>query len=727
MTAVETMANKVKKIGAYHNDQPVLGTAESPDQLNRTAFAKHLAKVLVQSPQDDCLTVSLEGEWGYGKTSVINLVKKHCRELSKDLIVVEYNPWISGKADALIQDFLVQFSSQLNIPNRPKEAIKAAQEVLAYSKLFSVVKLIPGVEPWASIVEGVFKATGTAAKKIGSLKELDLLARKKKVQEALYKLKKPILVLIDDIDRLPPDEAFQVVRLIKAVADFRGTSFLLAFDPGYLASALERQGIGNSQQYVDKVVQVRVPLPLIAQQDMHRLAESELARLAETPLTAYFKKDQERFGLLYHRYVKYLVRSPRELKRTFNHLRFLLTQTEAMVCFSDLFGLAVLAIRSPKVYQHIKEIPAAYVGRNFDEQLEMEEPVKIVQRHKAAREKVFDACLGKDRVFVEGIVKEMFPLVEPNGFGGSEDRYDEFGRVASPKRLYVALHYQIPTGYAADPDVVAFLTGKSDRTSYLQRALREDFVERFFELVIQNVDKVPQEQILPALRALYDVMLPSEYLVNQENGLLGFFGFHLFQTLRWVTFDLIKRSDNKRDLIRQLANTAGYVFITADILYVLMSQHGEVKTAGGAEVEGKWLDESDYEDVKSIWVHTAVNAMKQERYLNSVLASHVFFQLKRLDVAKTRELLASLMARDNGLEAVAKLIGRSGSDSTNGPYSEISRAELEKVLDFEVFAAEAKKELQRNKKLPAEIRATYLSVTTGDKYYLKDALKGEKF
>lgn len=337
----------------YNNDKPIEGTEDSPDLLNREAFAQHLAEILILKPEDDCLTVSLEGEWGHGKTSVINLVKKHCQQGSTKPIVVEYNPWLGGKAEALIQDFLVQLSSQLHIPDRPKEALKAAKEVLSYSKLFSAVKYIPGAEPWASTVEQVFKVVGTAAKKIGTLKDLDLLGRKKKAQKALSGLNTSIVVIIDDIDRLPPDDAFQMIRLIKAVADFPGTSFLLAFDAEYLASALEKQGIAKADQYVDKVVQLRVPLPLIAHTDMHKLAEAELSNLSDRSLTGYFEKDQERLSLLYHRHIKYLVSSPRELKRIFNHLRFVLSQTEGKICFSDVYALSALAIKAPSVYQHI--------------------------------------------------------------------------------------------------------------------------------------------------------------------------------------------------------------------------------------------------------------------------------------------------------------------------------------------------------------------------------------
>ncbi|MDA8481187.1 KAP family NTPase, partial [Citrobacter sp. Awk 4] len=140
-------------MGKYHNDQPIHGGANDPDLLNRLAFANHLANVLLLNYDDDCLTVSLEAEWGYGKTSVINLVKGALNEKESNPIIVEYNPWLAGKPESLIQDFLLQFSSQLNIRDKSEVALKAAEEIIAYSSLFNLAKLVPGAEPWASITE----------------------------------------------------------------------------------------------------------------------------------------------------------------------------------------------------------------------------------------------------------------------------------------------------------------------------------------------------------------------------------------------------------------------------------------------------------------------------------------------------------------------------------------------------------------------------------------------
>ncbi|WFF96862.1 P-loop NTPase fold protein [Aeromonas caviae] len=165
-------------MGKYHNDQPIHGGCKDSDQLNRADFANNLANILLLNHEEISLTVSLEGEWGYGKTSVINLVKGSLNEKENLPIVVEYNPWLAGNPESLIQDFLLQFSSQLNISDASKDALNAAKELIAYSSLFSVAKLVPGAEPWASIIENVFSRFGNATKKIAELKKLDLLGKK---------------------------------------------------------------------------------------------------------------------------------------------------------------------------------------------------------------------------------------------------------------------------------------------------------------------------------------------------------------------------------------------------------------------------------------------------------------------------------------------------------------------------------------------------------------------
>jgi predicted KAP-like P-loop ATPase len=714
-------------MGSYHNDQPITGSGTNPDRLNREKFAANLAKILTIDPNDDCLTVSLEGEWGYGKTSVVNLVKNATNIQQTKPVIIEYNPWLAGKAEALIQDFLVQFSSQLNIPDRPKEGLKAAKELLAYSKLFNAMKFIPGVEPWASTVQGVFKVVGSATQKISKLKELDLIGRKNKIKEVLSSLNQSIIVIIDDIDRLTPDEAYQIVRLVKAVADFPGTSFLLCFDPEYLAGALEKHGIKKSDQYVDKVVQLRVPLPLITYKDMQRLADIELANLSDKSLTDHFEKDQERLSLLYHQFIKYLIRTPRELKRVFNNLRFVLTQTEGMVSFTDLFCLSVISIKAQHIYQSLKDSPEMYVGRSFDESYSIEKAEEVVKKHKEKVDNLLNQCTSRDKNFIEGLAKELFPLLDEGGYSSYGKEYDRSGRVASEKRLYIALHYQVPTGFAADTDIREYINGNIDREEYLRKSIQDKFVERLFDLITQNIDIVENSQIQGILNSLYNVFLHSEYLASFENAIHGFFGFEPFRNIIWVTYKLINKSEEKLSLIQKLITNNKWLPITADILRRLMVQNKELKTDDPRLLEEKWVGGDDYSTIKEQWVKVAIDEFENGDLLNSFHASHVFFILYRVAEDRTRSLFTQWLSQNDGVEKIAKLIGRCGSDSTNGPYVEIDEKMLSKLIDFEKLKEKVEAELSSGKELSNYLKAVYLNISTGDKYYLNDASKGEKF
>ena len=500
-------------MGKYHNDQPIKGGQNDPDLLNRSGFSNHLAEILLLDHDDDCLTVSLEGEWGYGKTSVINLVKGALNEKEQAPIIIEYNPWLAGKPESLIQDFLLQFSSQLSISNSSEVALKAAKELVAYSSLFSVAKLVPGAEPWASIVEKVFSTFGNSTKKIAELKKLDLLGKKKQVVEAITKIKTPIIVIIDDIDRLTPSETFQVLRLVKAVADFSGTSFLLAFDANYLANVLTKNDIDNSSEYINKVIQLRVPLPVISLRSMNELANIEFESLSEKNLTELFESDEERLSWIYHSYFKHLISNPRELKRCFNHLRFVLEQVEGQVCFTDLFSLSIIATKANLVYEHIKRTPEAYIGKRFsNDGLMKDEEADIIKSFEEERNKLLLSHDKKEKKLINGLLGDVFPALDSGGFSlyGVADT-DAAGRVSAAQRLYIAFHYITPEGYISDQEIMQFISGEVDRTEFLENVLKEDADERFFEMMTHYSSKC-KDRSFEVISSVYDVLLKSAKL-----------------------------------------------------------------------------------------------------------------------------------------------------------------------------------------------------------------------
>lgn len=707
-------------MGKYHNDQPIHGGANDPDLLNRLDFANHLANVLLLNHDDDCLTVSLEGEWGYGKTSVINLVKGALNEKEAAPIIIEYNPWLAGKPESLIQDFLLQFSSQLNIQDSSEVALKAAKEIIAYSSLFSVAKLVPGAEPWASIVENVFSRFGSSTKKIAELKELDLLGKKKNVVSAIEKIKTPIIVVIDDIDRLTPSETFQVLRLIKAVADFSGTSFLLAFDPSYLVSVLGKNDIINASEYINKVIQLRVPLPIISERGMNELANLELDSLSEKNLTDRFESDQERLSWIYHHYFKHLIKNPRELKRFFNHLRFVLDQVEGQVCFSDLFSLSIIATKANPVYEHIKKTPEAYIGKRFsNDGLMMDKPEEVVKSFNEDRSQILKAFNERDRKLLEGLLGDTFPLIDSGSYShyGVSDA-DAAGRVSAPQRLHIAFHYKTPVGYFSDQEILDFIAGKIDRDDFLSRAVSEDADERFFEMMTTYA-KECKGNSFDILTSIYNALLNSEKLISSLESNYGFMSKDLYRQMNWLTNRLISESDDKYTLIKNLIAREESAPLAADVLYKVRVQ------IRGERYDEPWVSEEQLAELEVDYQEMAIKSLSNRTHINNHLESHIFYELKRSSKDKTSEFMEAVMNSENGVIRVAEIIGNSGSDSTNGPYVQIDEQTFGDVIDLENLRDQAKEIDVTNQ--PIHIQAVLKSILDGKKYYLRDGKLGERW
>ena len=492
-----------------HTDHPINGTAEKPDLLGREQYASVIGKALLLEKDMLGIVASIEGEWGYGKTSFLNLIKKHFESLpgEEHPIIVDFNPWMVSGAENLVQEFLVQLASGIGVSGKAAKVQSAAKQVLLYSKVFTALRFIPGAEPWASIAQGVMESVGDAAESIGKLKELSIEDKRDKTVKAIGLLDKPIVVFIDDIDRLPPNEVFDTVRLVKAVADFPRVSFVLAYEPIYISEALNKFGIKDGLTYMEKIVQWKINLPIINSQDIEKLVNQELGRLPEEARVDYFPDDSDRLVLLYHSSIKFLLDTLRDVKRLFNNLHLNEAFCREEVAFSDLFALEVIALKAPLLYADIKKNMANYIigvtdqDVSYMEQLVFDEDrnISLMEEKRKSAVKNYTKK-GKEEIWCK-LLDEIFPLQESD-IGGSEESLYSLGRIAEKDKLLVALNHGIPSHEISMSDVKDFMVGKISREEMMVNIDTPEKVERFVDVLLLLVDATEahnQEDFIKAL------------------------------------------------------------------------------------------------------------------------------------------------------------------------------------------------------------------------------------
>jgi hypothetical protein len=341
--------------------QPILCGAE--DKFERLSFAEHLAGFLCLEKGSPSIVVGIEGKWGDGKTSCINLIKEVLHHHDPRPIIVDYRPWLISTLDSIIEGFFIELASALGTQYKSEKNRIAAHKVLQFGKILSPIKLIPGVEPWGTMVESVLNAVGQSAKAASELASLSISSRKDDLQKSLEKIDRPIVVVIDDIDRLPPEGVRIVFQMLKAVCDFNRVSYLVAYDPDPVTEALSYGQIYDGRRYLEKLVQITYPLPRLSYIRMHDYALSHLNTLMKRYELSIAGDEKERYDYLFNRtdLIRLLV-TPRDVTRLCNRLSLSAPNTRDEVCFADLIAFEALELKFPDLTKIIRNEPEEFVS-----------------------------------------------------------------------------------------------------------------------------------------------------------------------------------------------------------------------------------------------------------------------------------------------------------------------------------------------------------------------------
>jgi hypothetical protein len=446
-------------------DRPLdASDASEYDQLDRMPFAQAVVRALMRVNPSSGLTISIEGPWGSGKTSAMALVEEQLRRHSEPTpIIVHFNPWLVGDRDALLRQFLTRIAEAVRLSDGAESAEKVAKQLTSYAKVFDVVKWIPGAEPFASIVKGVMSSAGHATASIAKEKSANLEARKAKVEKALQRFASPIMVFLDDLDRLLPREVYEMVRILKAVADLPNVGYVIAWDARYIIDALASLNIPQADGFLDKIVQFRMPLPRLGGADKEILVNQALEALPPEALRVYFPASQDRLSTVYVHGLRDLLEHPRDIHRVFNTVRTIEPALRGEVVFADILGLAALMVRCSPVFELLRRHPRRFVDSMPDEAGVFDPHPKVEQHGTGSVEEAIERCTLP--VETRALVHHLFPStgIKGKSFSG-QSVHDTRGQLSAPMRLSVALKMSVGSSGVSLRLVRDFLTIPGQRS-----------------------------------------------------------------------------------------------------------------------------------------------------------------------------------------------------------------------------------------------------------------------
>lgn len=578
-----------------YSDAPI-GRKEE-DRLNRSGFSSQLAEIILGMDAEDGLCVSINGAWGSGKTSVINLIENELKEMGgeKAPIILHFSPWNFVTTEQLFQQFFSLLADKFS--EKGIEGDKAiAKAILEYAN--AIDSLHPGIK----VVSLLALLLNKSVAKRDKLHASGLQKQRTAIIDMLKKRDGRIVVIIDDIDRLTDEEIRLVFQLVNAVAKFPNIIYLVSFDKSVVVNALKSQQNSDGEKYLEKIVQVPISLPELKPNQVEEVLFSDLDDLIKRYNYSF---ETDHWHNIYHYCLSGSMTTIRDVKRFMSSLEVKCSLVRTEVDVIDLLAITYIEQKEPKFYEWIKNNRATLTHKgfgviyDFDKKInQMKDEIKTLDGDLDHYIKELDTLfplwniqypMNSDelrryrRVGYKSFVDRYFCFeIEPSDIPSKDITDFIYNDSLNDMELY------IDELIDQTPDSIGFLLSEIDASLSL---LDEDRKELLAKLLIKYSAKLKGDN----QRSIFEVSVRrrAEYMIEKILGQIGNTN---------TVFSIIKVAINEADIdsIQALA----VLINTIELAHGRLAAQGEKRT----EID-ELVDEDQLNTIESEFIN-AVRRLK---------------------------------------------------------------------------------------------------------------------
>lgn len=347
------------------NDNP-----SREDSLGRKKFAEQIIRSLTSyfEKVDESIVVGICGKWGSGKTTLLTFVEealqKHYENEGNNFRVIHFNPWASTGIEELQRNLLETIIKELETI-KWKEGVKKANDTFKkYLQYLNYLKFLKNVHP---VAKNIFESVDEYSKKVSAISLDDL---KKKINSLIKNEEIKLYIIVDDLDRLDPEEIISIFKTIKLNINFLNTCYLVAYDKDVVINALKNLYNNNAADYLEKIIQVDFTIPAILEE---QIEENFFEKLNDCFSKLNLKYDErDIFRIWKHQGLREYFLTLRDIKRYINSLLLSLPNIGEEINIGDFITLEAIKVFDfpgyEKLYQKILEIrrKARWASVSFD-------------------------------------------------------------------------------------------------------------------------------------------------------------------------------------------------------------------------------------------------------------------------------------------------------------------------------------------------------------------------
>lgn len=620
-------------------DSPL--TNPKDDRLGFAPFAENLAKAISKIETDECLVFALFGPWGSGKTTCLYFVRHHLNQLPEKPIIVEFNPWWFSGHGELLRQFFREFKVTLEKERDLKDVAKLIGSFL------EIASEIPGAKTASGLIKHFTK-------------EKSVIKIKEDIKKILEKSNRRFLFIIDDIDRLIPDEIRSLFRVIKAIADFPRTSYLLAFDKNIVIEALDQKNKKRGEDYLEKIVQVPFDLPIPEKTKLNRLFTEKLDTIFSDTDPEFF--DKQYWGNVFVDGIEYFIDTVRNVKRLTNALKVSYPAVKGEVNPIDFTAIETIRIFRSEIYHLIRGNPDMFVGHAELPWYDETNKEKIKLFHDAWLKDISE----DEKEILKDFLMRIFPRLEAvfrNHHYGSDYLliWRKQLRICSPDIFPIYFRLSLPEGQISNEEMKSILALAGDADVFGEELIqfslqkRPDGGTRVSEVLERLLDytekEIPSDHIPNILRALFKV---GDKLLLEEDEGRGLWGFGNDMRIGWVFFQLLRRleSQEKRfEILKQAFSEGEAVTMIVNEVETLGQQQGKYESQRRPE-EQWFINPEQLQELENIALQKIKESASKGELIQKARAVQILNRWRDWEnVEAVKEYVNQTISSDEGLVA----------------------------------------------------------------------------
>lgn len=500
------------------------------DKLSREIFSEYLAEAIIKYDLEDSFVMAMDGKWGSGKTSVLNIVEEKIEYKTKEneynkVLIFKFNPWIIGDKNSLIYLFLKQLTLRLKKEKHGNlEELVSKLDVYAnYFKkyeenielLLSAFSKIPSSR--IQIITKFFKRVMRRGKnsldeyekimKPKSSEEIDLDTIKCEIIDTLKKEVKidRILIIIDDIDRLTNEEIKIIFQLVKSVADFPKVMYLLAYDRDIVSKATSDLG----EEYLEKIIQLTFPIPATSEFEVEKIFMDGLNEVLEKNKLDDVITNPE-WDKLYNDGLKYFLSDIRKIKRYINTFEFKYKIVEDDVNIVDFLVLTAIQIFVPKMYDiiYFERYSLVYNNnlRHKQYSQKLKEMLSVINKTIDIHEYKYTTVL----------VEYLFPILRQTNVSRDLEKLIKDKKICMDQYFENYFRLSVPSNRVSNIELekVNFCAATAKSLKEYLEQYPDEKIENLISSLKINVEKIEAKNIKTVIEVLVDL---SDSLVSRNN------------------------------------------------------------------------------------------------------------------------------------------------------------------------------------------------------------------